>query len=68
MSKFFKDNKIGQVRRESTICSLQKIFKCLLHQIACHYNCTEQMLRPSDQQGTNRLNVDVNVDEDDTFY
>ena len=32
-SKFFKDNKIARARRARAICSLWKIYKCLLHQI-----------------------------------
>ena len=30
MSKFFKDNKIGQAHRGSTICSLPKNFQVLI--------------------------------------
>ena len=37
-SKFFKDNKIARARRASAICSLWKIYKCLLHQIALELN------------------------------
>ena len=33
-SKFFEDNKIAQAHRASAICSLLKIYKCLLNQIA----------------------------------
>ena len=34
MSKFFKDNKIAQIFMANAICSLCKIYNCLLHQIA----------------------------------
>ena len=33
-SKFFEDNKIAQAHRANAICSLRKIYKCLLQQIA----------------------------------
>ena len=32
-SKFSKDNKIAPARRASAVCSLRKMYKCLLHQI-----------------------------------
>ena len=34
LSKFFKDNKTAQARRASAICSLWKIYKFVLHQLA----------------------------------
>ena len=33
-SKFFEDNKIAQAHSANAICSLRKIYKCLLQQIA----------------------------------
>ena len=65
-SKFFKDNKNAWAHRASAICSLWKIYKCVLYQIA--WEIMLSLVNNIHEKTSKRVKTDVTFDSADMLF
>ena len=65
-SKFFKDNKTAWAHRASAICSLWKIYKCVLYQIA--WEIMLSLVNNIHEKTSKRVKTDVTFDSADMLF
>ena len=65
-SKFFKDNKTAWAHRASAICSLWKIYKCVLYQIA--WEIMLSLVNNIHEKTSKRVKTDVTFNSADMLF